>query len=134
MTKSWISSPNLNKSLSLTFLNSLSRSQSLSLTLYFQTQQKNRKYIKSSSHLKNSQEFSSKRQSNQNVKAKRGSSSGVYVEVNWAWFGGVSGQQLHTWTTSKGIGFLSWNSFFKSTFLRTFLKLLKTKVVPLCMS
>ena len=31
----------------------------------------------------------SKRKSNQNVKAKRGSSREVYFEVNWEWFGGV---------------------------------------------
>ena len=33
--------------------------------------------------------FLSKRKSNQNVKAKRGLVSEVYVEVNWEWFGGV---------------------------------------------
>ena len=40
--------------------------------------------------------FLSKRKSNQNVKAKRGSSREGYFEVNWEWFGGV------LWEASRG--------------------------------
>ena len=78
--------------------------------------------------------FLSKRKSNQNVKAKRGSSREVYFEVNWEWFGGVFRAATLKFEHRLRYEFLSWNSFSKSTFFRTSLKTFETKVVSLRMS
>ena len=54
--------------------------------------------------------FLSKRKSNQNVKAKRGLSREVYVEVNWEWFGGVFRAETSKFEHRLRYGFiLSWS-------------------------
>ena len=81
MTNSWISLL-IQIVLSLSRFLTPSLTFSIFLTLFLPKYQQ-------FSCLKNSQKSLSKKKSNQNVMAKRGSSREGYVEVNWEWFGGV---------------------------------------------
>ena len=84
--------------------------------------------------LKNSQKFLSKRKSNQNVKAKRGVVSEVYVEVNWEWFGGVFRAATSKFEHRLRYGFSSLLAPFPRGSLRFKLFISKLRLFPRCMS